>query len=177
VVPGALGLGCRVDELPLGFLQAGHRSNCTERVAADLEPSLVWLGSQYTSAGCCHADLRVLLCMKHVHCMHSCNARQAFSLTTGRCCLQLANLERRAAKGGEPGASPSAARTYYRAAVEQLAAAGGGSLVSVDASLASVDDAVGAAAAAALPERVSSLTRALDSWAQMEFKLGCGWQL
>ena len=61
--------------------------------------------------------------------------------------------------------------------MEQLAAAGGGSLVSVDASLASVDDAVGAAAAAALPERVSSLTRALDSWAQMEFKLGCGWRL
>ena len=61
--------------------------------------------------------------------------------------------------------------------MEQLAAAGGGSLVSVDASLASVDDTVGAAAAAALPERVSSLTRALDSWAQMEYTLGCGWQL
>lgn len=112
-----------------------------------------------------------------MHCRRSCNARQVFSLTTGLCCLQLANLERRAAKGGEPGASASAARAYYRAAVEQLAAAGGSSLVSVDASLASVDDAVGAAAAAALPERVSSLTRALDSWAQMEFKLGCGWQL
>lgn len=86
--------------------------------------------------------------------------------------MQLANQERRAVKSREPGASLSAERTFYRAAVEQLAAAGGSSLVSVDASLASVDDNV-AAAAVASPERVSSLTRALDSWAQMEFKLGC----
>jgi hypothetical protein len=88
------------------------------------------------------------------------------------CCLQLANLERRAVKDCQSGASLSAARAFYRAAVEQLTAASGGSLVSVDASLASVDDSV-AATAAVLLERVSSLTRALDSWAQMEFKLGC----
>lgn len=70
-----------------------------------------------------------------------------------------------------------APNAHFVQAVEQLAAAGGGSLVSVDASLASVDageSAQGAAAAAAPPERVNNLTRALDSWAQMEFKLGCG---
>ncbi len=90
---------------------------------------------------------------------------------------QLANLERRAANRRENGASHAAARAFYRAAVEQLATGGGGGpLTSVDASAASVDgdvDSNGAAVGAEAAEQVSSLCRALDSWAQMEFKLKC----
>lgn len=100
---------------------------------------------------------------------------QTVNLTLGP--AQLANLERRAATRRENGASHAAARAFYRAAVEQLATGGGGGpLTSVDASAASVDgdvDSNGAAVGAEAAEQVSSLCRALDSWAQMEFSLKC----